>query len=367
MQKENPQQQPQSIESTQELPQAQKSSKWKIISIILVLILVSTLVLFLFQQKRQNEKFRDLSLSNQQIMVEPTVEVNVNSDENKWSMYKNTVHGFSYMCPNSSTQNIELDSGDGKVKPVSQGICYQDQNQVRFSVLEQNMPIDTEDGVWLKEFVLGSTSKKLVIKGFNENYFNQIVETVKIGDSYLLELEKETLTLSCVVRNSEKISQWVQCENKNSGFQIHYPGEASINFPSDGGPEMLGITFTGTKQPEDASDMVDGYAVSIFKIGQITKSLDSYAKEKYERMKVGYEGDNECEISNIHNTIFNGYEARKYTTGACYTLNGSDEVYYVDVNRVIYEIAISLDGSEIDKQGYKKITDKILSNLTLVK
>ena len=95
-----------------------------------------------------------------------------------WQTYTNQEYGYQFKCPRTSIHKVELSSEDGLTKPFYQEICYQDDKQVRIQVvsLDNNTPIDDQTKVLVKH------DKKIRIRGFDENYFSQILFTFKFLD-----------------------------------------------------------------------------------------------------------------------------------------------------------------------------------------
>jgi hypothetical protein len=99
-----------------------------------------------------------------------------------WKTYKNEKYDYEFSCPQNSIHNIEVTNGDGKTIPYYQEICYEVNNQLRIQVFQNwgKLNIDSDNvNVFDKEFTTPSQKEIIVIRGFDQNYFSQILSTFR--------------------------------------------------------------------------------------------------------------------------------------------------------------------------------------------
>lgn len=186
-----------------------------------LIITVWSTVSFLVYQNKLLEKYASeskTSFINKKPLSLPTPTgfQPTNEVTKDWKTYKNEEYRFQYKCPATSDHKVEVRDGDGVKIPYYQEICYDDQNQIRVSISKffdinsftQEGKIKQLEGSSLKpikfqvsnidnnkiikyqtqnnanqieayiaEIILENEMKYISVRGFSENYFNQILST----------------------------------------------------------------------------------------------------------------------------------------------------------------------------------------------
>ena len=215
-----------SFSQIEEPIQEKKSNKWLTIGlIVLSLTTLGTAGFFgyrYFQLKQQSSEALPAQISKitTSSSPSPSPQPAINPTAN-WETYINEKYSFEYKCPKTSIHNVERTQGDGVKFPYFQEICYENQNQIGIAVNK----ITNSD--WFKEeiqekkwqgaqltlvdfketrisgqrAILYKTKNnsgqieaniaeilslqpeiKIFIRGFDEEYFDQVLSTFKFTD-----------------------------------------------------------------------------------------------------------------------------------------------------------------------------------------
>jgi len=188
-------------------------------STVFLLILIAFLfVSLLFSLYLNYNKFSTTSILTPTSGIIPTETIDETTD---WRTYSNNDYFYEFKCPSTSTHNIQYTSGSGIDRPLYQEICFDNQNQVSISVTKyfntdnftlngktneligasQNVKNWQETEIGGYKSILYQTTnntgqieanyteiklnneKKILIRGFGEAYYTQILSTFKFTDS----------------------------------------------------------------------------------------------------------------------------------------------------------------------------------------
>lgn len=97
-----------------------------------------------------------------------------------WRTYVNSKYKYEFKCPATSVHDIEVTNGDGNSTPYYQEICYEGASQVRVLVVNDGISQAEKDSSIITYKLKIPDSKNVIyLRGFNEDYFNQILPTFK--------------------------------------------------------------------------------------------------------------------------------------------------------------------------------------------
>lgn len=94
-----------------------------------------------------------------------------------WKVHANAKYSYQFKCPPTDTYTVEIPSGDGVKTPLYQESCASGQNQLKVAVFPLPYPPIASGGASIKEFPSPITVNKVVLKGYDQTYFNQILST----------------------------------------------------------------------------------------------------------------------------------------------------------------------------------------------
>lgn len=155
------------------------SSRFFIIfmSLFFVVLLLSTFVYQQFKLERLEQK-TGITLAPTATPLPTATPTPV--DTTGWKTYKNSLYGYQFSCPKSSLHKVEVNQTKNSALPLYQEICHQGPNEVRvFVIPASTADYQVEPGVWLKNFINPDSRSKIVIRGFDQLYFDQILSTFK--------------------------------------------------------------------------------------------------------------------------------------------------------------------------------------------
>lgn len=174
---------------------------------ILLFISVSIAGFFAYQTQKLVRELTALKNTPTPVAtIEPIATADPTAD---WKTYTNSKYSYTIMCPQTSTHKVELENGNGSDKPLNQEICSEGQNQLRIYVYPTaHLKVDP-DGALVREFESPSKEFKVVLRGFNDDYFNQIVSTFKFINSHSNKntSEKEKIEVAAKSAFVKKIGQ----------------------------------------------------------------------------------------------------------------------------------------------------------------
>lgn len=169
---------PQVPDIPQQMKQEEKKSSTNgitILSMAVFILLSLGAVAFLYYQ---NQQLKEMLAGYQTPVVSPTPAATTDPTAD-WIVYNNSKYLYEFKCPPTSVHSIELSSGSGTTKPYFQEICSENENQVRIYVYPSSHATIDADGAFIKEVLSPGEKEKVMLRGFDKAYFDQILSTFK--------------------------------------------------------------------------------------------------------------------------------------------------------------------------------------------
>ncbi len=204
------------------VPNLQKQNRLlKIILTVISLLFISTLatlVLLVFLTKKDKSNTQLPTAELTQATTQPTIQgLSENEVPSDWKTYANKDYKYQIQCPSTSIHHIQVTQGDGTNIPYFQEICYEKTNQVTISIKNEKIlpdlvtltnklkgtslipenyksfSINDKKGIqyntvnnsgqieaYIVEVIIpnSNTDSKLLLRGFNKDYFDQILSTL---------------------------------------------------------------------------------------------------------------------------------------------------------------------------------------------
>lgn len=182
---------------------AQNKPSTFLVSLLSILLLISVFIagFFAFQTQRLVKELQVMRNESKPTPIATQTPIATPDPTADWKEYVNERYSYKIKCPQTSTHKIELQNGDGIDKPLFQEICNENNNQVRILIYPISHSIVEPDGadvneIYIEEINIPSNSNKVVLRGFDKKYFDQLLSTFKFIEP---EASSSPLPVSCTM------------------------------------------------------------------------------------------------------------------------------------------------------------------------